>query len=551
MNMHYTGKIGKEAVMEPIYITGHKNPDTDSIVSAIAYAALRNALGERGFQAARLGVLSDETAHILDRFGFEAPVLIHDLRTQVKDMDFDRPPILSNAATVHRAWDLLSAETHHSALPITDEEGMLYGMLTIGDIAQYDMQFVEETLLRDVPLFNLISCLDGQIWGDTGDVNSLTGELVIAVPQQKSGLAPLPEGVILLTGNDREILERAFEAKAAAVIICNSQLEPESWEHKGDTVVISTPYDPYRAARLAIQSVPVARIARTKDLVSFREDEYVETVRDATLKSRYRSYPVLDRDGKVTGTLSRYHLLRPKRKKVVLVDHSEISQSVEGLDEAEILEIIDHHRLADVETPNPIYVRNEPVGATTTIIASMYQERGIMPGRKLAGLMAAAILSDTVVFQSPTCTERDKIMAERMARIAGISLDELGKDIFSVAISPDLSGEELLHNDYKVYEIAGHSLAVGQITGIDSGSVLSRKEELLEIMEQERKEKDMDLVLLMLTDVLRHGSELLAVGDTQEIGQALNARFAGNQAFLPGVMSRKKQIIPALSIMWG
>ena len=170
--------------MEPVYITGHKNPDTDSIVAAIAYAALRNALGERDYMAARLGMLSEETAHILERFGFEAPVLIHDLRTQVKDMDYDHPPILSGAVTVHRAWDILSEERASSALPITDEEGKLFGMLSIGDIAQYDMQFVEETLLHDVPLFNLISCLDGQIWGDTGDVDSLTGEMVIAVPQQ-------------------------------------------------------------------------------------------------------------------------------------------------------------------------------------------------------------------------------------------------------------------------------------------------------------------------------------------------------------------------------
>ena len=537
--------------MEPVYITGHKNPDTDSIVAAIAYAALRNALGERDYMAARLGMLSEETAHILERFGFEAPVLIHDLRTQVKDMDYDHPPILSGAVTVHRAWDILSEERASSALPITDEEGKLFGMLSIGDIAQYDMQFVEETLLHDVPLFNLISCLDGQIWGDTGDVDSLTGEMVIAVPQQKESWTPLSEGAILLTGNDPQILSRAFEEKAAAVIVCNSQLDTETWQDKGDTAVITTPYDPYRAARLLIQSVPVSRIARTTELVSFREDDYLDNVRETTLKSRYRSYPVLDKEGKVIGTLGRYHLLRPKRKKVILVDHSEVSQSVDGLEEAEILEIIDHHRLADVETPNPIYVRNEPVGATTTIIASMYQERGIMPGKKLAGLMAAAILSDTVVFQSPTCTERDKVMAERMARIAGVSLQELGQDIFSVSMSPEQSAEELLHHDYKVYEIADHSLAVAQITGINSGALLARKQELLLTMEAERQAKGMDLELLMLTDVLRRGTELLAVGDTEEIGQALGARFIDNQAFLPGVMSRKKQIIPALSVMWG
>ncbi len=535
--------------MDPVYVFGHKNPDTDSIVAAIAYANLRHALGDRQYVACRLGVLSDETSRILQRFGFESPMRLHDVRTQVKDLSFDRPPILSDAVTVHRAWELMYADEHPSvSLPIADEGGKLFGMLTTGDIAQYDMRFVEETLLKDVPLFNLLSCLDGQIWVDYGDVTGLSGELCIAVP----GMAQsFPEGSIVITGRDSAVIKAAYVAKATAVIVCGGQLQPADMADRGATVIITTPYDPYRAARLMIQSIPVSRIAQTKDLTAFHEEDYLDTVRDATLKSRYRSYPVLDSQENVVGTLSRYHLLRPNRKKVVLVDHSETAQSVDGLNEAQILAIIDHHRLADVETVDPIYVRTEAVGASTTIIATMFQERGIMPGQKLAGLMAAGILSDTILFQSPTCTERDRVMAERMARLSGLSLTELGKDIFSSSLPPDTDVRELLFSDFKQFQIAGHSLGIGQFTSTDCEQFIPRHNEVIAIMEEERTKHGYDMLLFMLTDVLKKSTRLLAVGDLNELGYVFNVKFKDNAAMLPGVMSRKKQIVPTLSLIWG
>ena len=250
-------------------------------------------------------------------------------------------------------------------------------------------------------------------------------------------------------------------------------------------------------------------------------------------------------------TLSRYHLIRPKRKRVVLVDHNEAAQSVPGLDQAEILEIIDHHRLADIQTGNPIYFRNEPVGSTTTIIATMYQEKGLMPSEKLAGMMAAAIVSDTVMFKSPTCTQRDRSMAERMARIANVSLEELGQQIFSASWSDDKTPEELLFTDFKDFHIAGHDLGVGQITCVNSAHILERKQEFLEIMGQTMQERHYSLMLLMLTDVLLEGTQLIYLGDEETIQQAFSSEAKNNVVFLPGVMSRKKQIIPTLSAMWG
>ena len=261
-------------------------------------------------------------------------------------------------------------------------------------------------------------------------------------------------------------------------------------------------------------------------------------------------FGILDGSEKVVGILTRYHLLRPRRKQVVLVDHNEASQSVPGLEEAEILAIIDHHRLADIQTGNPIYVRNEPVGSTNTIIAEMYQDRGLMPSAKLAGMMAAAILSDTVMFKSPTCTPRDIRTAERMARIADVSLDELGHEIFSAAVE-NKSVEEVFFTDYKEFHIAGHSLAVSQLTCVDSPSVLKRKDEFLKLMKKTADEKMFDLVIMMLTDVLLEGTQIIYVGDDDTIRQAFNVIPKDNTVFLPKVMSRKKQIIPMLSVLWG
>ena len=285
-------------------------------------------------------------------------------------------------------------------------------------------------------------------------------------------------------------------------------------------------------------------------MVCFHLEDRVDEVREQVLKYREHCYPILDENDKVVGVLTRYHLLRPRRKRVVLVDHNEAAQSVPGLEEAEILEIIDNHRLADIQTNNPITVRNEPVGSTNTIIAGMFQDRGLMPSEKMAGLMAAAIVSDTVMFKSPTCTSRDIRMAERLARIANISLDELGKTIFSASLDSK-SAQELLFTDYKEFHIAGHDLAVAQITCVDSPSMLQRKEEFLTHMRAVAEKQGFSMVLLMLTDVLLEGTQLIYVGDDETIRQAFNAAPKENSVFLPKIMSRKKQVIPMLSALWG
>ena len=538
--------------MEPIYVTGHRNPDTDSIVSAMAYAALRNALGDREYVAARLGHFSDETQLVLGRFGLQPPMHLKTLRTQVRDLDFDTPPALHMAVTIRHTWKLLHSNVGIPALPVCDDDGKLYGMVSASEIADHDMQTIQNPALEAVPVFNLLSVLDGKILNDGGyQTDEVSGEVIIALPQQREALLFSSPNSIVICGHQPDMIRRALELNVSCLIVCQAEVSEELRSISTKTCLISTPLEAFRAARMVYHAAAVSHICQRDELISFHLDDYIDDVQEIVLKSRYRSYPILDEKDRVVGTLSRFHLLRPRRKRVVLVDHNEFAQSVPGLEQAEILEIIDHHRLADIQTTGPIWFRNEPVGSTATIIARMYQERGLMPTEKLAGALAAAIVSDTVMFKSPTCTQTDHRMAERMARIARVSLDSLGQEIFSVSANESHSIRDLFFADYKDFHIAGHNLGVSQITCVDSGKMLERQEEFLELMKTTMEEQNYSMMLLMLTDVLCSGTQLLFVGDKDVIRNAFNVAVKDNTCFLPNVLSRKKQIIPMLSALWG
>ena len=538
--------------MNTIYVLGHKNPDTDSIVSAMAYAALRNALGDREYKAGRLGLVSDETRLVLDRFGFEAPEYVKDIRTQIRDLDYDTPLCLNKGATVSRAWSMIRSNSNIRALPIINDDGTLYGMTTMGDIATYNMESCEDPYLRDVPLFNFLGAIEGKVRNKAGAmVDTIGGEVVLALPQSRENLLFSNKDSIVICGDQPDMLRRALEIGVNCVVVCQAELDAAFEEAETDTCIISTPFTPVRTARMIYQATPISKICVEQELVSFHLDDYIDDVKNTLLQSRYRSYPILDENEKVVGTLSRYHVLHPKKKQVVLVDHNEAAQSVSGLNQAEILGIIDHHRLADIQTSGPVFVRNEPVGSTTTIIAGMFQSRGLMPSESMAGLMAAAILSDTVIFKSPTCTQKDVEMANRLARMANISLEELGREIFSASYSDDKPIDELVRADFKQFHIAGHNLAVSQITCVDSDVMLRRRDEFMDYLNWLRKKNDYELVVLMITDILREGSLILYTGSSEAIHQAFNVAGKDNSFFLPGVISRKKQVIPALSAIWG
>ena len=536
--------------MDTIYVTGHRNPDTDSIVAALAYAALRNACGDREYEAACLGQLSDETQSVLEHFGCQPPKRIYNLYNQIRDLDFLKPPVLSTAVTVGHAWQMLQ-EKNSNTIPVANDDGTLYGILSRDHVATYHMSLITESYLEEVPLFNVLSVLEGSILNQAGETtDTISGEVIIALPQSNDNLLWNNTDSIIICGSQPYMIRRALEMNVNCLVLCETELTDELRNLPTKTCIITTPFDAYRASRLIFQSTPIGRICRTEDITVFHLDDRVEYAKEEVLKHRESGYPILDENDQIVGVMNRYHLLRPRRKRVVLVDHNEAGQSVAGLDEAEIVEIIDHHRLADIETTNPIFVRNEPVGSTNTIIANMFRERGLMPNPKMAGMMAAAIISDTVMFKSPTCTERDITTAQRMARIANTSLDSLGKLIFSTSMHKK-SPEEMLTSDYKEFHIGGHAVAVAQITCMDSPIILERKEALLEMMTRIRKEKRLSMIMLMVTDVLLEGTHILYVGSDETIQQAFSVVPRENGAFLPHVMSRKKQIIPMLSALWG
>ena len=496
--------------MNEIFVTGHRNPDTDSIVAAISYAALRNALGDSEYRAARIGSINDETARMLERFGFEPPLHIKTMRTQVCDLDFDRPPTLHSTVTMDLAWRTMR-DVETSSLPIVDDDGGLFGLLSAGDIASYSMRSITDSRIEALPVFNLLSVLEGKLVNENSFViETVSGDLRIAVPQA------IDEPVggrdsILICGDQPEIIAAALEKEINCLIICQSEIRPEWARSTASTCIVSTPLDARTVARLIYLAIPVERVCQKEEIVAFHLADYLDDVREILLKSRFRSYPV----------------------------------------QVEIMEIIDHHRLADIQTAQPVSVRNEPVGSTNTIITAMYQENGVMPSPRMAGLMAAAILSDTVMFKSPTCTKRDIAMAERLARIAHVSLEEIGKELFSVQGAEEKPIEELFRTDYKVFHIAEHNIGVSQITCADASGLLARRGEFMSYMEKLKKDKDFDFVILMITDVLQEGSYLLYVGSDEDMQQAFGTAPKDKSMFLPGVMSRKKQIIPMLTALWG
>ena len=536
--------------MDPIYVTGHRNPDTDSIVSAMAYAALRNALGDREYRAARLGHVSDETQLVLDRFGFPAPVWIKTMRTQVRDLDYDTPPALSSGVTISRAWAALSTDTSIAALPITNEDGTLFGMLSSGDIAASDMQSIEHPHIDAVPLFNVLSVLEGRILNEAGDlVDSISGDVCIALPQSCDNLLFSGSGSIIVCGHQPDMVRRAIEQHARCVIVCQAELDEQLRNAPTDTVIISTPFDAYRAVRLLYQSLPISRICRTKDLECFHLDDFVDDVREGMLKSRYRCYPILDENDRVVGTLSRYHLIRPKRKRVVLVDHNEAAQSVPGLDQAEILEIIDHHRIGGLETMNPVYFRNQPLGCTATIVYQLYREQNATIDKQIAGLLCSAILSDTLILRSPTCTETDKKAAYALAEIAGIDPEKYAEEMF--AAGSNLSSrtpEEIFYQDFKKFVVDEVSFGVGQINSMTQKDLDDVRARLIPYMEKALTSHAIPMLFFMLTNIPQGTTELLCAGNgAQELARkAFHLSGDEDAIILKNTVSRKKQLIPAL-----
>lgn len=538
---------------ETTYITGHKNPDSDSICSAIAYADYKKNMGEKNAIPVRLGDLNRETKFILDYFDVEKPMHLETLRLNVADLDFDKISPITSDISLGMALSLMKKNKLNS-IAVIDENEKLSGIVTVSDILESYVDVWDNTILgkSHTPIDNIIDTLSGSPIHISKTIKDFKGRLLALSMKPSTMEKHIEADDIAICGDRDDVQKFALEKNISLMIITGGgevQDDIIKIAEEKDISIITTPHDTFTTSRLIIQSIPVSYVMTKDSLVSFDLDDLVEDVKSKMSQTRYRSYPVVDLNNNVVGLISRYHLISSIKKKVILVDHNERRQSIDGLEDAKILEIIDHHRVADVFTGTPIYFRNEPVGSTATIISSIFFENGRRPSKKIAGILAAAIISDTLFFKSPTSTKTDKIMLKRLEKIADLDVDKFAMAMFKEGTS--LTGktpEELLKEDFKVFAINEEAIGIAQVYTMDPESLKDMKGELLELMEKKRKEEGYVSFILMLTDIFKEASEMIIVGEYKEIiGKTLGESTGKDSFYAKGVLSRKKQVVPPIT----
>ena len=534
------------------YVIGHKNPDTDSICSAIAYANLKREMTGEEYVAKRAGELNGETAYVLDRFGVEVPGYLGDVHLQVKDMDIRQIEGVRSNASIREAWTRMKQENIRT-LPVTRND-RLEGLITIGDIATSYMEVYDSHILSTArtQYRNIVNTLDGTIVTGNEHGYFLKGKVIIAAssPDMMENIIEKDDLVIL--GNRYESQLCAIEMDASCLVICQGaeiSRTIKKMAMERDIVVIQTPHDTFTAARLINQSIPVKYFMSKDNLETFHMSDYVDDVKEVMAKKKYRDFPILDNQGHFRGFLSRRRLMSSRKKQVILLDHNEKSQAVDGIEEADILEIIDHHRLGSMETIGPVFFRNQPVGCTATIVYQMYQENGVTVDKTIAALLCSAILSDTLLFRSPTCTMVDQAAAAALAQIAGINMEEHAKAMFNAGSNlREKTEEEICFQDFKVFNANGVSFGVGQITSMNQEELDDVRERLTDYLEVARVDQHLDMVFLMLTNILEESTELMCCGEGAKarILEAWEMPEDTERVLLKDVVSRKKQFIPTL-----
>ena len=552
LRMHFKLKEEKK-LKDLIYVTGHKNPDSDSICAAYAYAEFKNKTGNIPAVACRLGNPNQETQFILDYFKAEAPKYLNTVKLKVEDLQFDYITPISPEISLKMAWKIMS-DKNIKTIPVADENEHLLGVLAVSNLTSCYMDIWDNQILAksNTSLDNILDTLSAKAIYVNQNTKTFPGKIVVTAMQPNSMVDHIDAGDIAIVGDREEVQEALIKLNVSLLIITGAHAPSENIvnlakEH-GVTVIL-TNYDSFTTSRLIIQSIPVGYVMVKDNLVTFTTDDLVDDIKLIMIETRFRSYPVTDSNGKVLGTVSRYHLISNHKKKVIQVDHNERGQSVDGLEDAEVIEIIDHHRVADIQTSNPIYFRNEPVGSTSSIVAKCFFENGLRPSKKAAGLLCGAIISDTLLFRSPTCTPSDEYICRKLAEIAGINVEEFAKEMFKAGTS--LKGKtvaQIFNQDYKPFTIEGTRVGIAQVNTMDIEGFMPLKEEMLQYMETKAKEANLDMVMLLLTDILNEGSEILVAGEQPEIVEkAFNVTLKDNGAFLPGVLSRKKQVVPPIT----
>ena len=536
----------------PVYIIGHKNPDTDSICSALAYAYLKNHLEGGGYIAARAGQLNQETQYVLNFFQAEAPVYVADVMTQVKDIEIRKTAGVRGNLSLKQAWNLMR-ELGVVTLPVTNER-KLEGLSTIGDIATSYRDVYDSKILStaNTQYRNIVDTLEGTMLIGSDEDYYNRGKVLIAAANPDLMEDYIEEGDLVILGNRYESQLCAIEMRAGCIIVCEGakvSLTIKKLAEEHQCVVISTPHDTFTAARLINQSMPIQYFMKSKDLTVFNVSEKTEDIKEIMGQKRYRDFPIVDKEENYVGMISRRNLLNLKRKKLILVDHNEESQAVDGIEYAEILEIIDHHRIGSLETMSPVFFRNQPLGCTATIMYQMYQEKGVEIPRKIAGLLCSAIISDTLMFRSPTCTAVDKAAAENLSSIAGIEIEELAIDMFSAGSNLGArTPKEIFYQDFKRFSVNGIEFAVGQINSMNTIELGEIREKLLPYLETAYKEIGLNMIFFMLTNIVKETTELLCYGQNADslVREAFQLSEESDTYELKGLVSRKKQLIPAL-----
>ncbi len=549
--------MAEEIQRTPIVI-GHKNPDTDSICSAICYANLKTKVTGTYHKPARAGKVNGETRYVLDYFGIEAPELVEDVRTQVKDIEIRQMDGVNRNISLKKAWNLMQAN-NAVTLPIVMENGALEGLITVGDITKSYMNIYDSSILSkaNTQYSNILETLEGDlIVGDEHAYFDQGKVLVAAANPDMMEFYIEPHDLVIL-GNRYESQLCAIEMEAACIIVCEgagASLTIRKLAEQHGCTVITTAYDTYTAARLINQSMPVSYFMTTDKLITFEEDDYIDEIREVMASKRHRDFPILDKNGLYKGMISRRNLLGARGKQVILVDHNERNQAVDGILDADIREIIDHHRLGTVETISPVFFRNQPLGCTATIVCQMYQEAGVEVEPKIAGLLCSAIISDTLLFRSPTCTEVDRQSAMKLARIAGIKMEQYARDMF--AAGSNLKGKsdsEIFYQDFKTFTAGKLIMGVAQVSSLNEEELNRLRTRMCDYIKQARSDRGMDMMFFMLTNIITQSTELIYEGQGAEqlVLKAFHVENEGtlseeHRVSLPGVVSRKKQLVPAL-----
>ena len=537
-----------------VVVIGHRNPDTDSICSAIAYAELKNRTSTLVCEPRRAGKMNQETEFVLKKFGVTPPRMCTDVNPKIRDVDYREMPGIPGSTSLRRAWKIMR-DQQIDTLSITSADNELEGIITVKDLATANMDVFDTAVLAKsrTSYKNILETLNGTMVVGNADAVCTTGHIKIGTATPEMLESSVEKGDIVILSNRYESQLCAIEKEASLLIICNGAKVGRTIQRIADetgVAIMTTPVDTYAAGKLISQCAPISYYMTRDNILKFTLVTPVADVLRVMAKVRHRYFPILDEDGKYCGMVSRRNVIALRKRRIILVDHNEATQAVEGFDQAEILEIIDHHRIGSLETSGPVYFRNQPVGCTATIVTQMYDENGVTIPQKTAGLLLAAILSDTLVFRSPTCTPIDVNAANRLAKLAGVDINEFANEMFEAGEKLDgKTAEEVFLQDFKVFMCGDIRFGVAQGSYMTRKNLQAAQALLQPYLEEARNKQNVEDLYMLLTDVPKEESVVICTGRyaAEVLSNGFESRPATDGSWtLPGVVSRKKQFIPAM-----